>query len=222
MMNSRSYPSPLGVRPVITVSKNLVSVAPYSLGQKVKVGEETFFVITENDTINNDTITLISKYNLDPSSNTQLNGHSGQTKMAFCPGEGVDNSYWRNISEITYPYELNGVESPNATVYNKAVAYGDAKGGTGRLLTYDEANKLIENSKTQKIICGQYSKGAVVSDGYLNYWLGTTGPTIDGRYMVWTVQGQYSGYLNYSSYWEDGSFGVRPVITINKSLVTAY
>lgn len=148
----------------------------YTLGQEVTVRGEKFFVIEENDTTSKETITLITKYNLDPSSNTQLNEAYESTSIAFCTDP--DNTwagYWASISEITYPYELNGVESERATVYNKAVAYGSAKGGTGRLLTRTEVETLTAEGKIPEIIYGKnYTTNPVTTDNYLNFWLSTT------------------------------------------------
>ena len=141
----------------------------YSLGQEVTIGGEQFFVIEENDTEVNESITVISKYNLNTSENAQQNEPSETTSMAFCT-----QSYWSNDST-----NLNGIESENALAYNKAVAYAEAKGGTGRLLTKAEAEKFTSkvdesytNETMAKIIFGQdYSRNPVKTDNFLKFWL---------------------------------------------------
>lgn len=193
------------------------SYTKYILGQEVTVGGEQFFVIEENDTTSKDTITLITKYNLDPASNTQLNASYSSTAMPFCTGKDPqDKGYWSSISGITYPYELNGVESERATAYNKAVAYGSAKGGTGRLLTKIEAETLIASDKITDIICGKnYTINPVTENNYLEFWLST----VEDHHIVYTMSGRY-GYVNRSTFDYSYIQGVRPVITISKSLVS--
>ena len=84
----------------------------YTLGQEVTVGGEQFFVIEENDTTSKDTITLITKYNLDPSSNAQLNVGYESTGMTFCTDpDSTGKGYW----DTPVP-DLNGIESERATV----------------------------------------------------------------------------------------------------------
>lgn len=191
----------------------------YTLGQEVTVGGEQFFVIEENDTTSKDTITLITKYNLNPSSNAQLDAAYGSTAMAFCTDpDSTSKGYWYEAGESSskYPYELNGVESERATAYNKAKAYGIAKGGTGRLLTKTEAETLKAEGKIQKIIYGQdYTTNPVTTDNFLNFWLGSA----NNSRSVYSVDGQY-GSVNCTSFNYDDYYGVRPVITISKSLVS--
>ena len=62
---------------------NQATYTVYSLGQEVTVGGESFFVIEENDTANKDTIKLITKYNLNLSSNSQQNAIWQSTGTAF-------------------------------------------------------------------------------------------------------------------------------------------
>ena len=88
--------------------------------------------------------------------------------MAFCTDPTSSNAgYWSEDGD------LNGIESERATVYNKATAYGIAKGGTGRLLTLDEANTLTGEGKIEDKINYNYS-----------YWFGTASGS-DDVYVCW-------------------------------------
>ena len=206
-----------------TSSNNPTSNSTYTLGQEVTVGGEKFFVIEENDTASKDTITLITKYNLNPLSNAQLNASYESTGLLFSTGV---IGYWADISGITYPYDLNGIESESATAYNKAVAYANAiktaAGNTGtvegRLLTSAEAEILTESDKIPKIIYGQdYTTNPVTRDNCLAYWLGTAKSAGSLRCVNGGLSG---GSLTNVDFDIDGAVGVRPVITISKSLVS--
>ena len=189
----------------------------YSLGEEVTVGGEKFFVITENDKKSNDKITLLSKYNLSTEEpNKQVNAENSDTKILFCIEP--DDSYFASIGSIPAPFDLNELESDKSTAINKAKSYGITKGGTGKLLTYSEVDNL--KSKIEKIIYGTYTgTDAVISDGFLSYWLST----VVGEELVYYVDGQNKNVTPYFIY-EDGSgneyHGVRPVIEILKSKIS--
>lgn len=201
----------------------------YSLGEEVTVGEEKFFVITENDKKSNDKITLLSKYNLSTEEpNKQVNAENNDTRILFCTEP--DDSYYSAIGSIPEPFDLNELESDKSLAINKAKSYGIAKGGTGKLLTYSEADNL--KSKIENVIYGTYTgTDAVVNDGFLSYWLSTAiddGSSYDDRVrygidMVYYVDGHNKNITAYYIY-EDGAdevfHGVRPVIEILKSKIS--
>ena len=226
-----------------TISSNptnpTTTYTAYTLGQEVTVGGEKFFVIEENDTTSKNTITLITKYNLNPSSNTQLNANNTTTTFPFCIFSIAEGKpYWYETGETSskYPYDLNGVESEKATAYNKAVSYGLSKGGQGRLLTLSEAERLLLVSENiQKIINGQdYAQNPVESENYLRYWLGTAmngddpycamvngWMGADSICIDYLPVGKDEGFVDENSFYvEDTCVGVRPVITVSKSLVS--
>lgn len=112
-------------------------------------------------------------------------------------------NYWSSIDGITYPYNLNNTTtSADTDAIAIARMYGTAKGGTGRLMTYEEAKKL-KDTNNLSILNG-------------NYWLGSAGGTFDGIDRVWVVIGQ-----RLEKYPFDTQYGlpVRPVIEISKSLI---
>lgn len=112
-------------------------------------------------------------------------------------------NYWSSIDGITYPYNLNNTTtSADTDVIAIARMYGTAKGGTGRLMTYEEAKKL-KDTNNLSILNG-------------NYWLGSAGGTFDGIDRVWVVIGQ-----RLENYPFDTQYGllVRPVIEISQSLI---
>lgn len=195
--------------------------AVYALGEEVSISyngkTENFFVIEENDTANRDKITLITKYNLSKTANEQQNATDQTTGMAFCTGT---KGYWVGSE---YPYDdLNGLESETAIVYNKAKSYANmiktAKGNSGtvegRLLTKTEAENLKATGKIPKIIFGKdYSIEQVKTDNFLIFWLGTAA-NINGVYVL---DGEYGEIYNliFNSF-----AGVRPVLTVSKSLIS--
>lgn len=156
-------------------------------------GEKFYIISTENNKY-----ALLAEKNIDT---TTLKQSDSANTVAFS-----STNYWGSIEGITYPYNLNGVETSVSTdVINIAKAYGTAKGGEGRLMTYEEANSLKDTNSS--ILYGTNKK-----TGYLTYWLGSA----DDADFVWVVIG-VSSDLDYTSFLND--IGVRPVIEISKSLI---
>ena len=206
---------------------NPTTYTVYSLGQEVTLGGEQFFVIEENDTASKDTIKLITKYNLDLSTNNQMNATWTATGTPFCTSSNdgyYGKGYWYEPEEnedSKYPLELNGdiSNTQEAIVYNKAATYGQSKGGTGRLLTLEEANSLTASGKIPKIVYGQDYSVNPAMDGNLMYWLSTAA----SGFTVFVVSGS-TGYTFPTGY--DGDiyereefYGIRPVVIIQKSFL---
>ena len=177
----------------------------YVVGDEVKLksdSTEHFYVIKASGE-NEEKVTLLAAKNIVTSSLTQ--GDSAGT-VAFCtdPDE-TGEGYWTSISGITYPYDLNKVESERATAINYAKAYGTKYGAEGRLMTVGEV----------KYITGLTETGTISSPDWIkttNYWLGSA----DSAAGVWRV---YYGTLVSGLFDLDYIYGVRPVIEISKSLI---
>ena len=176
----------------------------YNVGDQVTVGGEKFYVIKASSE-SEEKVTLLAEKNIDTTTMVQSDSAN---KIAFS-----STDYWKNIEGITYPYNLNGVETSVSTdVINIAKAYGTAKGGEGRLMTVEEAYEIT----------GLTSSGTINSPDWIkatNYWLGSA----DNAGSLWGVLGERS-YLGGSGFRVDGSvggigYGVRPVIELSKSLI---
>ena len=90
-------------------------------------------------------------------------------------------NYWSSIDGITYTYNLNNTTtSADTDVIAIARMYGTAKGGTGRLMTKEEADELKNTNLS-------------ILDGV--YWLGSAG----GTDRVWGVIGQHLENYPYDS-----------------------
>ena len=76
---------------------------------------------------------------------------------------------------------------------NRLKSLGAPNNITGRLLTYEEANSLSSTIK-----------------GNWSYWLGSA----SHRSRVWDV---FGGSMHGDNFWNDGSYGVRPVIVVSTS-----
>ena len=187
-------------------SDNPTGYTAYTIGQEVTVGGENFYVIENSDETNRN-VTLLSKYNLNTAGTAQSNATYSETACAFS-----STNYWSTIEGITYPYDLNDTAtSADTDAIAKARTYGTAKGGTGRLMTKEEAEALATNNAG--II---YGTSIEATDGYLYYWLGST---FSDSITIWFVNG-YDSYL-YSEYWgNDAVYGVRPVVEILKSSIS--
>ena len=184
----------------IDIENYLEKDSTYNVGDKVMVGGENFYVIKASSA-SEEKVTLLAEKNIDTT--TMVQSDSANT-IAFS-----STNYWKNIEGITYPYNLNGVETSVSTdVINIAKAYGTAKGGEGRLMTVEEVVALggsMDAHSTES--CPSWINTA-------NFWLGSA----LGTGGVWGVYGEYSGLDGYS-FGIDNNFGVRPVIEISKSLI---
>ena len=171
----------------------------YNVGDQVTVGGENFYVIKASSA-SEEKVTLLAEKNIDT---TTMKQSDSANTIAFS-----STNYWSSIEGITYPYNLNGVETSVSTdVINIAKAYGTAKGGEGRLMTVEEAFKIT----------GLTSYGTINSPDWIkstNFWLGSAGAASG----VWSVRGEGSR-LDYYGFSSDGHYGVRPVIEISKSLI---
>ena len=187
-----------------TEPENPTGYAAYTIGQEVTVGGENFYVIADSDETNPN-VTLLAKYNLNREGTAQLNATASETACAFS-----SSNYWSGIEGITYPYNLNDTATSEDTdAIAKARTYGAAKGGTGKLMTKEEAETLATNHAG--II---YGTSIDATDGYLFYWLGST----DYEEVLGVVGvGECVTFFNF---YYDENVGVRPVVEISKSSIS--
>ena len=136
----------------------------------------------------------------------------GECTENFCldSDPATSTGYWDAIQGITYPYDLNDIESDRAIAVNKAKAYGTSKGGRGRLLTYDEAYNLKD--KIESIVFGTYSEL-----GDIRYYLATAQNYQNVYYLFWDAS---DGPQFDHAYFGFGICSVRPVIEISKDIIT--
>lgn len=172
----------------------------YNVGDHVTVCGEKFYVIKASSA-NEEKVILLAEKNIDT---TTLKQSDSAGIVAFS-----NTDYWSSIEGITYPYNLNGVETSASTyVMNIAKAYGTAKGGEGRLMTIEEIVALGGSiDKYSSESCPSWINTS-------NFWLGSA---FNGN-SVWRV-GTKFGQLFGTDCRDEGSYGVRPVIEISKSLI---
>ena len=149
----------------------------HEIGDEVTVGGEQFYVLEWDN--NCDTVTLISKYNLNKAGTAQQNAAYRDTACVFS-----DTTYWSS-SFTSSPFNLNDFIGYTGTdVIGKAKNYGRSKGAiSSRLLSYEEAKILEAKKNYNSKIYEMYIGTANTANGYLSYWLGTAG-TVNS---VWTV-----------------------------------
>ncbi len=150
----------------------------YTVGEPVKIGEENFYVIADDA----NKVTLLAKDCIDTSTLVQS---ASADKPAFS-----STNYWMSEEEAedynnvyseetynaymekwgsTYPRNLNDIPtSADTDAIAKARVYGTNLGGTGRLMTYEEAEAL--ETANSDILYGTNGKS---SSEYLYFWLGS-------------------------------------------------
>lgn len=177
------------------------------LWEEVAVGTEHFYIIGIGDA----TLTLLSKYALNPGPLLQSSGLSAVVFSAStywtCPttyqGRCVEND-GKNT-----PYNLNGIDNSVATAVNFAKKYGEKLGGTGRLMTYEEATELKASNGDLLYKAGD---GATIK-----YWLGSAAYAT----QVYAVNMESSWGFDTPTCNTAKTYGVRPVIEISKDKITS-
>ena len=200
-------------------SSTPASNTAYVVGQEVTVGGESFYVLEASDA-SQSTVTLLAKYNLNTAGTAQApNASYNDTKCAFS-----STNYWASTHAAytdwsTKKLDINEVsgETSGDAIY-KAKAYATSKGGTnGRLLTYEEADSL--KTSYGDMIWGTANRQGEGSSNYLlYYWLSSAVEGSDSG--VWIVYGLNRDFSDISDYYRNFDIGVRPVITVSKSLVS--
>ncbi|MBP3255165.1 MAG: hypothetical protein J6M60_01555 [Clostridia bacterium] len=196
----------------------------YKIGDEVKVGTESFYVLKQSGTTES-TVTLLAKYNLNKTENEQ--GHYMQLKDAYYSDTGCifsNDNYWVSDWESGKRIDLNNYPVPSTetkatSAILKARDYAEALGGIeGRLLTYEEADTLKD--EYGDMIWGKANwqeEYDIPFYNYLYYWVSTSNENLDN--YVWAVNGEQTEFDGNSHDRKEKYNGVRPVITIEKSKV---
>ena len=180
-----------------------VALAPkkenYTVGEEVTIGAETFYVIADDT----EKVILLAKDNIDTTNLVQ--------SASASPVDFSTTNYWSNATEDSvnlndYPI-AEGVTTPALT---KAKEYGIKVGGTGRLMTINEAYEL--ETSNYDILFGYNEKS---SSDYLDYWLGSANK--NGQFAFYVCGGGAGDLLQHYHINLGFNFGVRPVVEISKS-----
>ena len=189
----------------------------YNVGNVVTIGSEGFHVIKDNG----DTVTLLADYNLGTDYRQTTSTTESDYKVIFSSSYGW--AYTPGPKEIDIE-----TWAPNVSTYvNNYVDYLKTETSatssdtlTGNLITVTELGELgcripayyreVSDQSTQT--CEYSANASWIANGQY-YW--TRSATHDDNKYVWYVG--VSGKLLTNPY--HASYGVRPVITISKSLL---
>ncbi len=194
--------------------------ATYVDGTEVTFGGEKFFVIGDDGT----TVKLLAKYCLSTTANEQVdkNATNNGTNSTIMYGRTFSSTNYWSSDFTKAPFDLQGTYlennplSTNETEVNNAIkkaqAYGETKGVTGRLMTYDEAYAIQNGSDTEmkNILWGKWTIASdPPTEGYLRWCLGAA---YNRDNFVYFVHGA-SNKLSYNGFNVQRE-GVRPVLVI--------
>ena len=211
----------------------------YRLGQEVTInvtkGAETIaesFYVIEDEGANANDVTLITKYNLDK--NKDPNDSTGKyyqkpnatyeaTACAFS-----NTNYWKNNISYDSDYtDLNDEDkygvAGSGTVIDRAKTYATSTvnpNATGRLLTYEEADELKDCYGN--MIYGKANQvSGSTSGGGLSYWLSSARGSNFVMYVGgnWGTPGFAEGLVDDDRMTTDDFSGVRPVVTVPKTVL---
>ena len=192
----------------------------YTIGDTVTVNGESFYVLENSDTSQAE-VTLLAKYNLNQAGTAQAPNaeYDEDTACVFSSTNYWVTAYAAYTDWSTKKLDINIVRGEvagdaiyKAKQYAKTIT-GDNTNNTGRLLTYEEADAL--KTSYSDMIWGKANRqGEGSSYYYLDFWL-SSAAEYDG--CVWYVDGSEKEFL-YRNF--GGHQGVRPVITVSKSLIS--
>ena len=199
-----------------------------TVGSVVKIADEEFYVIGQEDSTH---VKLLAKYNLgvgngfETPTNKQESTATGFVSGGSSPYPGSvafsGTNYWNeNVSAYpSYVYtnnKVNGTYTASIAEYvDNYVDYLNTQGVTvtGKLISKEEIESIINNGNN--LTYGNFSSTA--SDISGKEWIYSTtywsGSARDSSYL-WLVGS--SGYLHDVKYSSDRSYGVRPVIILEK------
>ena len=203
-----------------TPQMSTLPAGTYTAGQEVTFGGEQFFVVADDG----NSVRLLAKYCLNQEGTAQTDK---DTTSAEYGRQFSNRMYWSSDPNGTECEDLLDLQTSemiekaqnNGTIIQSAVltaiAYGEGKGVTGRLMTYDEAFAMITSSSEK--MYGTWTDGTQPTQGYLSWWLGNAKEMTsenEGMPGVYTVRESWGG-LTYNGYqWNEG---VRPVLVVPES-----
>ena len=183
------------------VQKKLINVVNGDGTQKsdeICIGDECFYVISSTD----DTVTMLSKMNITLDDSPIQSSSTGTTSFS-------STNYWSSTTS-TYPAY---VYNENSYIYEYVENYKNHLEGLGAEV--NEA-RLITLEELEGLGCSQSSYNCSEAPSWVyatSYWSGSASNTVN----VWYVNS--NGLFSRSRYDDDFDFGVRPVITISRSLI---
>ena len=184
----------------------------YNVGDVVTIGTEGFHVIKDNE----DTVTLFADYNL----GTDYKQSTTANYVTFSNGSGWE--YIRGPKEIdiqSYPGNAKTYVNNYVNYIKTEVNATETDILTGNLITVTELGELgctirADYSYVSGLTCANSANASWIVNGQ-GYWTRSTEPR--SRDGVWDVHASGDLYVNFYSNYHD--YGVRPVITISKSLI---
>ena len=208
-----------------TPSYTLLSGNLSTVGSVVKIADEEFYVIGQEDATH---IKLLSKWNLNVGRNakgTATNLQDSDVRgyawyiTSYGTVEFSSSRYWYDLTNssikseygTSYPVYVYDSHSNLKPYVDNYVTYLTQQGVsvTGRLISYEEIVALGCNASTHYCDSNDNHGGTAPDWVYqTSYWLGSA----CNDYSVCEVN-LYGGLSNYD-YYSDGNLGVRPVIIL--------
>ena len=183
----------------------------YSVGNIVKIGTEGFHVIKDNE----DTVTLFADYNL----GTDYKQSTTANKLTFSNTYGWSNTPGpKEIDIQSYPGNAKTYVNNYVNYLKTEVSATETDILTGNLITVTELGELgctirADYSNVSGTICEKSVNASWIANGQ-EYWTRSAYAPFNNRVLFVYP----SGRISFSIYFE-GRFGIRPVITISKTLL---
>ena len=195
---------------------------PYKIGNEKCFGSECFYIISSTE----ETVTMLAKYNLYVGGEynsswtaygEEATGKQNSNMLGYVRGQSIrkgttkfsNTNYWSSTVS-SYPAY---VYDSNSTLYSYVENYKTYLSTLGvtpieaRLITYEELESLGCSGSDNS--CSEAPEWVYAT----TYWSGSAYNTFN----VWSVYS--NGIFGINRYNYDSSSGVRPVITISKSLI---
>ena len=186
----------------------------YSLGDEVNCEGENFYIIS-SDT---NTVTMIAKKNIEVSTNNPKQSDSAGTTAFSSSTYWFENGDYKSdypasiqeASDIRNVYDSNSIIKP----------YLDAYGAYLSELGFEATIRLLELNDSVTV-CGMdlltnntCNNPTLLIDGVQDYWSGAAYKNGSNTVVIYVDHANGLGYTNY-----DSTYGVRPVVVMNKSYI---
>ena len=199
-----------------TTSVATLPAGTYSTGEEITFGGEQFFVVADDG----DRVRLLAKFCLNQEGTYQTDKDATTSEYGRPFSQ---TSYWSDNNhnvissdpfDLQTPEMIEEAREDGTIIQNAiltAIAYGESKKVSGRLMNCDEVTSMI--SSNSEIMYGKWTDGTQPTEGFLFWWYGVdfggSPGCVSGNFGPTGGRGSANPIVT--------DIGVRPVLVVPES-----